>query len=139
MPTPSRVLKAFVPETISVAGLTLEPFTLATFMLLESLDSPFVCEGKGSPTARDIARAVFLLTRPMEASQKLIAGRREAFDAEVLKFAGGIPAAQLAELGRKIGQHLDTAFATVPQAGGDPAEKKSSARSRRQTRASGGR
>jgi hypothetical protein len=112
--TPSRVLDAFFPEIIVAAGLTLQPFTLGSYMLLEKVGSPLI--SGGDVRAADVATAAVLLSLPAARARSLAADRA-ALDAAAFDFADRLAPTDLATLGERIAQHLNAAFATVPGGG----------------------
>lgn len=130
--TPQEVLDAFAPLPIDFAGQRLRPLSLASFVVLERLDSPFADDQLSAGTlaeikAEDMALVAYVLTRDPVDVLDLIAQGRHAVDRAVLTFVADIPAEQIRQLGEAIGRIIVRAFATV--VGGGGAQKKTTTRS----------
>lgn len=120
--TPRKVLAAFYPKPIEAAGIRLRPLSLASFMLLEAIESPLLEEG-AEISIRDLSAAVYVLAHDETATGALVAESRARFDAAVLAFAAGVPPQSLRELGAAVGQAVAAAMSTVLPTG----EKKTTA------------
>lgn len=102
----------FMAKTTKSETLTFCPLSFGHVLVLEDLESPFF--GEGVPTAKDIGRALFVLTRPAADSRKLLSESREQFEAAAFEFCGGIPAAELGTLGPKLQEHLAASLPPLP-------------------------
>ena len=124
MANPKRVVKAFLPEPITVGTLKLQPFTVGTVLLLERLDHPLMDDkAKADMTNDEVMTLVYVLTRPVAESNALYQKSPDDFAAAVLDFAAQIPLAELRPLGEAIRRHFADAVATVMPLGGAPEKK----------------
>lgn len=124
---PQPVRDAFVPlEPLRVGDLDLHPLTLGTLILLEQLDSPLVdLEGTAEVSVKDLAEALYVLTRHLPASRAVLARGREAFDTAVMELANQIPAGELLAVGQKVRDHLAATFGMfIPSQPEEAGEKK---------------
>ncbi|WP_448579269.1 hypothetical protein [Thermosphaera sp.] len=125
MGNPKRVVQAFMPAKISVAGIRLEPFTAATILLLEKLRHPLVDESaQRDLTNQEVMTLVYVLTHPVPDTNALLNQGPDALEAAVMEFAGRIPVGELRPLGQAIRRHFEDALATAT---GPTAEKKTAA------------
>ena len=121
---PKRVVRAFLPCSVTVAGLTLQPFTAGTILLLEKIDHPLVDDAaKRDMTNEEVLALLFVLTRPVKESNALLNQGPEAFDDAVMEFAGGIPVARLKEIGAAVRSHFVAALETATPPGDDHEKK----------------
>jgi hypothetical protein len=113
---PTPVLDAFFPVPVTVADLTLQPLTLATYMLLEKINSPLI---SGTDIkVEDVLRGVLLLSLPLSAARKLVFDGA-SFDAAVWGLGEQVPARELKSVGEKIAAHIAASFAAIiPDLGG---------------------
>lgn len=122
---PAVVREAFLQQEITVGSITLRPLNLATYMLLEQIESPLL-EAMGQPeefTIHDMAHAVYILSHDEDVVMQSLSESRKAFDLAVFKWAKEVPPPDLQELGEAITAQLAKAMATVLPT----AEKKSPA------------
>lgn len=129
MANPKRVVKAFLPDDTCVAGLTLQPFTVGTILLLEKLNHPLVRDDlKREMTNQEVLTLVYVLTHPVPATNALLHQGPSAFDAAVMDFASTIPVGALRPLGLAIRRHFEAALATATSGGEENStEKKTTA------------
>jgi hypothetical protein len=113
---PAVVRQAFLSTPIKVGAIELRPLTLATYMLLEEIESPLIEEagtGVEEFSIRDMAAAVYVLSQPEDAVMASIEKGRPQFKGTVLKWAAKVPAPDLMALGQAVAQQLADAMATV--------------------------
>jgi hypothetical protein len=133
------VLDAFAGAPITCGDLVMAPLSLASFMLLERIESPLV-EGNGSieVTAADTAAAIYVLTRPVDETLALLGQGREAFDCAVYALAARLTATELPAIGLKLRAVIQAAFATVVGGDAKKAETETAPSSPTKTTASAG-
>lgn len=113
---PAVIRQAFLANPITVGSITLRPLTLATYMLLEEIESPLIEEagtGVGEFSIRDMGAAVYVLSQPEETVMAAIEKGRPHFNRVVLKWAAKVPAPDLMALGQAVARQLADAMATV--------------------------
>jgi hypothetical protein len=114
MKTPSVVLDAFFPATITVAGLVLKHrFTVKHWLALEKIESPFVSAG-AAVKMLDAVRALYIISLAPADVFVRVSGDREAFETEAVELAGRIPLAELAGIVKAIYRHMNAGFVTAP-------------------------
>jgi hypothetical protein len=137
--TPSVVLDAFMPTPITVGKITIPPFRLGKYLLLERLKSPLVRDDAREITNDQVLEAVFAMATPTPQVLALLArdNAKLALTEAIWEFADTIPLADLAALGAAIQTQMQRAKATlvgessespvspVEGAAAEPAEKKS--------------
>lgn len=140
MKNPRKVVDAIMATGADVAGLTLRPFTISTFAIMERIDCPLMADRKPGPdgqpariamTNMDILRLIYVLAHPGKVSFALLGNGLAAFDAAVIEFCDQISPQASAALGEAVMKLYAQAVSTAPAApdpgaGGLP-EKKSAA------------
>ena len=131
---PKRIVDAFAPTDTNAGAIKLRDFTAGDLLLLQQMESSLVAEPTGhgkkrkakDPSNLEILEIVYLMAHPAEETYDLLRGGRDAFDREVISFAGTIPVPALPALGLKIRQAFARATSTVPVPAGTSTEKKTS-------------
>jgi hypothetical protein len=88
--TPAQVREEFLSRGQIVCGVKLEPFSLATFWLLEEINHPLFRGGSDTIELKEIAQAIFVFSDSATAFAALTQGR-PVFDREVRRVAKSIP------------------------------------------------
>lgn len=111
MKTPSVVLDAFFPATITVAGLVLKHrFTIKHWLALEKIDSP-LAKGGAPVDLLSAVKALYVVSLPTEdVFAKVLASD---FEADALELAGRIPLAESAGIVRAVMAHINAGFVTA--------------------------
>ena len=117
--TPSTVVRAFLPERVTAAGLVLRPLNTEMWLVLEKLDSPFARNTADlTPTIEQIMEAFYVIvTDPDVVNQQLAAGL-DSFRQTVRIFARTIPLHEFAGISAALGSHIAAEF--EPQAAMTP-------------------
>lgn len=124
--TPAVVRDAFFPPHLKIARFPLQPFTLATYMLLEQVGCRIVTDREKAANF-DAAQAGYALTRPIEEVIAKVAEGTEAFNAAVWGFAAQVPAGEMETFAAVIGRQLAAGFATVIAEPAEGAKKNATA------------
>jgi len=124
MSTPTAVTAAFHAEPVTIGPFTLQPFTLAKLMFLDRIKSPLL--GNGSCELIDAARALLVMTRPIEEVFELwtpgaiknpeageLPVQSASFDEAAWLLADQIEFGEAATLPEKLRAHIDTGFSTA--------------------------
>jgi hypothetical protein len=129
--TPKAVLTAAFPPAHRVAGITLPPMSILTYLALEAVQSPLVRE-KATVTIADMATAVALMQAPVAdmsaiVSRYLMGGAdKDAASVEIramaMQIAAQIPIWQLNDLTVQLREQMRVGFSTAvamrdPEAG----------------------
>ena len=107
---PSQVAadKPATGAPMMIGRLKVAPITLGTFWLLQDLDSPLLPDKDAPIGIKDLAAAVFALTKPEEASEAFRKGRDE-FDKLARTAAQDVPLIDLNSLGAILTNSLPPA------------------------------
>jgi hypothetical protein len=124
-PAPGPVAEAFLPEPITVAGMTFRPFVLADLLILERLDSPLfrliveAAKAEGDRTdppysGTDAIEAAWLFSHTPSEARALLARGREVFrDQAQAELADTMPPWIIAEIKDKTTRVLLRAIQTA--------------------------
>jgi len=121
--TPKPVLDAIFPKEIKIGDIKLQEFSLLHYLALEQIDSPLLKSPEDGATvsARDVARALLVLSLPPLTAREFLSQGLSHFDDIVAEFAARIPGRVMVEAIGLIVRHIEEAFATVlPQPAGEP-------------------
>ena len=105
-PNPAPALDALThPATTKVGRFEVRELTLGTMAVLQRIDSPLATRGKELDFPA-ICALLFVLTHPVKETLRILAGGRDAFEAEAYAWADGVTNAEATEL-------LQAAFAAA--------------------------
>jgi len=122
MKTPSVVLDAFFPATVTVAGLVLKhPFTIKHWLALERIKSPFA-QADGPITLLEAVKALYVVAMPAAEVFDRVRTDQGKFEEEAVDLAGRIPMAEAAGIAKAVAKHINAAFVTAPAANESPEE-----------------
>ncbi len=115
--TPKVVLDALFPQGVTVAGLRLQPVTVAHYLTLQRFGNPLGMEGEAELpdlAVKEILQALFILHLTPEAALELTeAAAGQAVD----EMACRIQLADLRGVTRQLAEHVARALRTAPHAG----------------------
>lgn len=116
---PKAVVDAMNASGIEAGdGIKLREFTLGMFPLLQKLTCPLLGDSNDGKEIKlqpiDIFRLIFILTRPVNESRRLI-GDLEKFDDAAYDFADSIPLAEAKGIGAQIVDLFQRAMSTLPK------------------------
>jgi hypothetical protein len=110
--TPQIVLDAIFRKTLTIAGLKLQPFSMAHFLFLERLRSPLASDAIGELRGQEILEALVLLSLPGEL---VLALTDEDLKARVQEAAAKIAVADILGIADKLIAHVRSHFAVQPE------------------------
>jgi hypothetical protein len=117
---PARVVEAFTqggPIPIA-AGVEIRTVTMATYLLLEKIQSPLVSSQEADGVALiDIGRALVVLTKPVREVREILA--KDRLDDAAFEIMDCIRPSELSRLGPAISAAISSAFQTVVGGGSD--------------------
>lgn len=87
MSDPTRSIKAALPCTREVCGISIPPLSALHIMALEELDSGFLVKGAKLTNAETIL-ALYVLSRPVNEIARLVHMDREDVEAEAMRIVG---------------------------------------------------
>ena len=109
--TPQVVLDAIFRKPVSIAGLRMNPFSMAHFLYLEKLHHPLSKESIESLTGEQILQALVLLSLPGE----IVLDLAEADLARrVREAAGKVAVADILGISQRLTEHVRSYFAVQP-------------------------
>jgi hypothetical protein len=115
--TPAAVRAAFTATGEYVGALHLRPLTVGTQMVLERIEHPFTdptfIASPRTPTSREIARAIFVLSHTAVECEELLDRGLPVFDRAVIEQMDTIPIGDQRELGAKLQQVLASSLITL--------------------------
>jgi hypothetical protein len=105
----------------------LREFTIGSYLLLQKLGNPLVAAQPGEIKLTDlqVLELLFVLSRPAREASEALSRGREAFEADVLEFAEGIPLGAMPQFEAAVKTLMERASATAPTA--PQSEKKTAA------------
>jgi hypothetical protein len=110
--TPQVVLDAIFRKPITIAGLKLQPFTMAHFLFLERLRHPLAADTIGELKGAEILEALVLLSLPGEL---VLALTEEELKARVAAAAAKIAVGDILGIANKLITHVRSYFAVQPE------------------------
>jgi len=119
------VLAAFFPPEFKIADIKIQRVSLASFMALEKVGSPFASFGTAKETSVfDLARAIVILSIPTETADGIeqlrsLMGDLEAFDALVWNVSARVSIADILTAAPVIREAVTRAFSTAIPTGSE--------------------
>lgn len=110
--TPQVVLDAIFRNPITIAGLKLQPFSMAHFLYLERLRSPLAADRVGELRGEEILEALVLLSLPGEL---VLALTEDDLKARVQAAAAKIAVGDILGVADKLISHVRSYFAVQPE------------------------
>lgn len=113
---PPTVVNAFLQKKYKIAGLDTMPLTMAHYVILEKIGSPFIDKNNGDFAdlpVEDYLNVAFVITHSASESRELLAKGDEAFKNAIFEFSEGIDIADMKEVGIAIGITFAQAASTV--------------------------
>lgn len=116
---PQAVLDAFIQKEYKIGGIKTLPLTLAHYVVLEKIKSPFVdkkIKDFGKIDNENLMKMCYVITHTAGESRALLAEGEECFMEAVFDFCQNIELKDIAEVGKAVGAAILQASATAIQA-----------------------
>lgn len=113
---PEQVIQALFPDGMKIGGEKALPLTLAHYVLLEKINSPFIKGGEidfSDIPNTDLMNLCYIVTHSAAKTRDLISEGQEAFDAAVFDFCEKIALSELKDVGVVIAGLLYQATSTI--------------------------